>query len=99
MGMPDCWAKICASWGTDCSTEACAKCVDQQVLREAVTHGGIHVEHALGRIGVPVVHGSGVVGQALGEVPLGAVGILDSFPENIVAKRSIGVSAPEPFQP
>ena len=64
-----------------------------------MTHRGVDVEHALGRIGIPVVHRAGVVRQALREVPLGAVGILDPLPENIAAKRSIGVRAPAPFHP
>ena len=62
------------------SSKASSEGVDQQALREGVTHGGVDVEHALGRIRVPVGHCSRVIGQALGEVPLCPIGVLDPCP-------------------
>ena len=40
-----------------------------------MAHGGVDAEDALGRVGVAVVDGLGVVGQALREVPLGPVDV------------------------
>ena len=45
--------------------------VHAQRLRKCVAHRVIDAEGCLGWVGVPVVDRPGVVGQALGEVPLG----------------------------
>ena len=81
------------------STQARPKGVDQEVLGQGVAHGGVDAEHLLGGIGVPVRHRPRVVGQPLREVPLGTVDVVIGYPENIVAKRSMGVRAPVPLQP
>ena len=99
-GIFDCAASCRAAVEHPLAAERGAERVDQQVLREVVAHRRVHVEHGLRRIRVAVVDRAGVVGEPRpGSTTRCRRRSSMPAPENIVAKRSIGVSAPAPSHP